>query len=353
MSNLSSKYSLYDTIIKMVILAVIVVWCLMILYPFVSVILWSFILGIVLQPLHRFLSNKLGDSPKLASVILVLLILVIFIGPMLWLISALVDEVMHVKEKYLTDTVTLPLPDESIKSIPLIGKKLYDGLLAASLDKDAFIAAHQDQILDFGKSIVRGILAAIGGVVQLILSLIIAGVLLSMKDIGVGIRNFFKRIAGHKGDEFADLTVKTIRSVLNGVLGEGFVLAMLHGVVYVLSGAPYPGVFTLLVFVFAVVQLPAILVSVPVFIYYFATKETMPAVFWTVLVVLVSASDNILTPLMLGKGAPVPMLVIFIGVIGGFILSGFIGLFTGAIVFSLGYKLFVEWMEPDTGIIEE
>jgi predicted PurR-regulated permease PerM len=58
-----------------------------------------------------------------------------------------------------------------------------------------------------------------------------------------------------------------------------------------------------------------------------------------------SISDNVLKPVLLGKGAPVPMLVIFLGVIGGFILSGFIGLFTGAIVISLGYKLFVAWLD--------
>jgi predicted PurR-regulated permease PerM len=70
----------------------------------------------------------------------------------------------------------------------------------------------------------------------------------------------------------------------------------------------------------------------------------MPAIIWTVVLLVIGLSDNVLKPILLGKGAPVPMLVIFIGVIGGFIFSGFIGLFTGAIVMSLGYKLLVEWM---------
>jgi predicted PurR-regulated permease PerM len=79
-------------------------------------------------------------------------------------------------------------------------------------------------------------------------------------------------------------------------------------------------------------------------IYLFAVKEPLPATLWTVAMILAGLADNILKPLLLGKGAPVPMLVIFIGVIGGFILSGFIGLFTGAIVMSLGYRLYVEWI---------
>jgi predicted PurR-regulated permease PerM len=76
----------------------------------------------------------------------------------------------------------------------------------------------------------------------------------------------------------------------------------------------------------------------------FSEKELMPAIVWTVLLLVAGLSDNVLKPILLGKGAPVPMLVIFIGVIGGFMFSGFIGLFTGAIVMSLGYKLFVGWI---------
>jgi len=98
------------------------------------------------------------------------------------------------------------------------------------------------------------------------------------------------------------------------------------------------------VFVFAVLQIPVFFITVPIVIYFFAVKSLGVAIIWTIVVLLISLSDNFLTPLMLGKGAPVPMVVIFIGVIGGFIAFGFIGLFTGAIVISVGYKLFTEWI---------
>jgi predicted PurR-regulated permease PerM len=85
-------------------------------------------------------------------------------------------------------------------------------------------------------------------------------------------------------------------------------------------------------------------VVIPVAIYLFSERELLPAIMWTIYLLLAGASENIFKPLLLGKGAPVPMLVIFIGVIGGFIFSGFIGLFTGAIIMSIGYKLFVAWI---------
>ena len=74
---------------------------------------------------------------------------------------------------------------------------------------------------------------------------------------------------------------------------------------------------------------------------------TVPAVLWSIYLFLASISDNVLKPILLGKGAPVPMLVIFLGVIGGFMLSGFVGLFTGAIVLSLGYRMFMFWLDED------
>jgi predicted PurR-regulated permease PerM len=112
-----------------------------------------------------------------------------------------------------------------------------------------------------------------------------------------------------------------------------------------LAGVPYAGIWTLLIFILGVLQLPLFFITVPVIIYMFATKEVMPAILWTVLLLVAGLSDNVLKPILLGKGAPVPMLVIFIGVIGGFIFSGFIGLFTGAIVMSIGYKLFIAWID--------
>jgi predicted PurR-regulated permease PerM len=346
----STPNSFYDITIRMILLLIIIVWCLLIINPFVSVLLWSLILALALLPLHRYLTRKMGDKPKLASVVLVSFFLLIVILPIFLMITSLVGEVTHIKSTYITDPVTLPLPNEKIKSIPIIGGELYKNWLAISIDKKAFVLSHQEQLVELGKIFMKGVFGAVGGVIQLILSLCIAGVLLCRDDVGQGIRNFFRKIAGHRGDEFADLTVKIVGSVVKGVLGEGFVLALLHGVVFVLAGVPYPGILTLVVFVFAVVQIPALLVSIVAIIYFFTTKEVMPAVIWSIVMFLVSISDNILTPLMLGKGAPVPMPVIFIGVIGGFVLSGFIGLFTGAIVMSLGYKLFLEWIKPQDSL---
>jgi predicted PurR-regulated permease PerM len=264
--------------------------------------------------------------------------------PTLFLAGSLVDEVKVIKASYDQGALLIPPPTEKVKEWPIVGDKLYNSWLNASDDLEQFLAKYQDQIIEYGSNIGKGILSAVSAIIQIIVSLLIAGVLLSIGGTGEGFRKFFRKVGGEKGDEFADMTVKTVGSVVKGILGESLVMALLNGTVFLLAGVPFAGILTLLTFVFAVVQIPVFLITVPIIIYFFAVKSFMAAIIWTILVVLVGISDNFLTPLMLGKGSPVPMVVIFIGVIGGFITFGFIGLFTGAIVMSIGYTLFIEWI---------
>jgi predicted PurR-regulated permease PerM len=350
MNNQTSTNSVYDVTIRLFFLILIVAWCLMIMLPFASIILWSVILALALYPLHNSLSKKMGGSPKLASAIIIISFLALVLVPTGFLIGSLIEEVKGVKALYDSGSLTIPPPTEKVKEWPIIGGQLYDLWLNASSNLQQMVVKYQDQLITVGSRVGKGILSAVGGVVQILVSLIIAGILLIFGGAGEEIRKIFRKLAGNNGDEFADMTVKTVASVVKGVIGVALILALLNGILFMLAGIPYAGIWTLLVFVLGVLQLPLFFVTVPVVAYMFATKEFMPAAIWTVLLIIAGFSDNILKPILLGKGAPVPMLVIFIGVIGGFIFSGFIGLFTGAIVMSIGYKLFIGWL--DASIVE-
>ncbi len=108
---------------------------------------------------------------------------------------------------------------------------------------------------------------------------------------------------------------------------------------------PAAGLWALLVLLLAVVQIPTLLVLGPIIVYVFATGSTVIAVFFAVWSTAVGLSDNVLKPLLLGRGVDVPMLVILMGAIGGFILQGIIGLFVGAVVLAVGFTLFRAWLE--------
>jgi predicted PurR-regulated permease PerM len=349
----SPNNSVYDTTIRMLFLLLIIGWCLLIMYPFVYIVLWTLILSLALHPLHKTLSNKMGGKPKLASFIIILSIFVIVILPTWLLIGSLVDEIKILKVSYDSGTLAIPPPEENVKEWPIIGKNLHSIWYEASSNLEQLIVKHKEELIGVGSKLGKEILSAASSIIQIILSLFIAGILLTLGAAGEGVQKFFRKVGGNRGHQLADIILKTVGSVVKGILGESFVMALLNGTVFLLAGVPFAGIWTLLAFIFAVLQLPILLVTVPIIIYFFAVKAILPAIIWSIVLLLVALSDNVLTPLMLGKGAPVPMVVIFIGVIGGFILSGFIGLFTGAIIMSVGYTLFIEWINSDEIDVED
>jgi predicted PurR-regulated permease PerM len=153
------------------------------------------------------------------------------------------------------------------------------------------------------------------------------------------------KLIGEKGDEFAAMAGKTIRTVVSGILGVAFIQSALFGLGMIVAGVPAAGLWAMLALILGIVQIGTLPIAIPLVIYVFATNSTVMAVAFLIWCIIVSPLDNILKPILLGRGAVVPMAVIFIGAIGGFIYSGLVGLFTGAVIFSVGYKLFLFWME--------
>ena len=127
-------------------------------------------------------------------------------------------------------------------------------------------------------------------------------------------------------------------------LGVAVIQAALLTVGFIAIGLPHAGIWSVLCLGLGVLQLPTTLLVIPIVVYVFATEPTLPAVVFTAWSAVAGLSDNVLKPILLGRGTSVPMLVIFLGSIGGFLLSGFIGLFVGAIVLSLGYEILQAWV---------
>jgi len=350
MKDKISNNSIYDTTIKLLVLLFVIAWCILILLPFANILLWSLILSIAIFPMHSKLSKKMGGKPKLASVIIVFTAMAIIFIPSWLLIDSMVHEIKELRIGFEVDSFKIPAPTEQVKEWPIIGNKAYEFWLSASENLEQTMLTYQDQLTDFGGKLAKGIFSSVSGILQIFISFIIASILLVFGGVGESMRKFFRKIAGESGDEFADITLKTVGNVVKGVIGVAFIIGALHGIIFIIAGIPYAGIWALLAFVLGVLQLPLIFITLPIIIYLFAVKTTTAAIIWTVVVLAAGLSDSFIKPMLLGKGAAVPMLVIFIGVIGGFIFSGFIGLFTGAIVMSLGYKLFIGWMNSNEKI---
>ena len=145
---------------------------------------------------------------------------------------------------------------------------------------------------------------------------------------------------GKQGEEFTKLAGATIRSVVQGVLGVAIIQSVFAGIVMLIFNIPAAGIWALIVLFLAIIQLPPILILGPIAIYAFSILDTTSAIIFLVLSIIISLSDTFLKPIFLGRGVDVPTMVILLGAIGGMMLSGIIGLFVGAVVLALAYKVY-------------
>jgi len=285
-------------------------------------------------------------------VIIVAGCLVLLVIPGWLFLQAISRNVQDAKASFDAGTLTIPPPSEKVKGWPIVGTKLFETWQSASANLRDTVVKYKTELVGIGSIVGKGILSFGAGIIQLVIALFIAGALLATAGTGDAVRRIFTKLAGDRGDELADVIQKTVGKVVKGVLGVALIQSILIGTGLLLSGVPYAGILALAIFLLAVVQIPTMLIVLPAVIYLFSVKSTAVAVLWTVFLMVGGLSDNVLKPILLGKGAPVPMLVIFVGVIGGFILSGLIGLFTGAIVMSVGYKLFQAWLSTSAPSVE-
>ncbi|NMM48314.1 AI-2E family transporter [Marinigracilibium pacificum] len=339
--------SVAEITIRLGFLLLLIAWCLRLLYPFSGIIVWGMILALAIAPLYKSLNSRLGNKPKRAATIIVLAGLIIIILPAWLFMGSLVEGLQELNSNINAGSLTIPPPTQQVADWPVIGDKVYTLWVEASQNIDTFTDHYKEQINAFGQGLLSRLAGLGGSIVKLIIATVIAGILLATPGTEQTARKFFHKLAGDMGDEFTTITAQTVNNVVKGVIGVAFIQSFLLGLGFLLSGIPYAGLWTLVVLVMAILQLPVLLVTILVVLWLFSELSPFPATLWTIYLLAAGASDNFLKPILLGKGAAVPMVVIFLGVIGGFVLSGFIGLFTGAIIVSFGYKLFIYWLNSD------
>jgi predicted PurR-regulated permease PerM len=334
-----------DLIVKIGMLAVLIFFCLNIISPFVNILLWAMIIAIIIFPLYDKLGRYFGKRKKMASLLITTLALAILLVPSYWLLASLVDGLAQLGADIQDGVFEIPPPSEQVLEWPFVGNWLYTNWLAASENLGEAIREYLPQITTISEKLLGALAGTSLGILQFALSIAIAGVLLTYSDDAARSgKKFFTRLAGDRGEEFADVAERTVRGVATGVIGVAVIQATLIGVALLIVNIPLAGVWIVIALIFAIAQVPVMLVTIPAIIWLFAFKEPLPAVLWSIYLLVVGALDNVLKPILMGRGASVPMLVIFLGAIGGFIVYGFLGLFLGAIILSLGYMLYLTWL---------
>jgi predicted PurR-regulated permease PerM len=336
-----------EVFIHLTLIVLLVTTCFLILRPFIAMVAWGITIAIAGHPAYRRLQKLLGGRSRLAAVLFTLLLLTVLTVPIALLGQALIGS-FHALAGHLRDgTVRVPAPPANIAAWPIIGRRLSELWSLASTN----LASALQSLAPLLKSAAAGLLAASAGVglgvVQFFVSILVAGFLLASSSQAANVsRKLAIHLFGNKGAQFEALAEATIRSVTTGILGVALIQTLFAGLGFVVVGLSGWGLWTVMFLIAAVLQVGA-LVLIPAVIYVFATMGTAKAVAFLIWCIVVAIMDNVLKPLLLGRGVPVPILVIFLGSIGGFMAMGIIGLFIGAIVLSVGYTLFLAWLDED------
>ncbi len=345
---ISSK--LMDLFIRVGLIAFLLLDSFSILKPFVRPILWSIILAIALYPLHIWFADRMGGKQGRAATALVLVILLCVLVPTTLLAMSFADSATEWVRQIRDGTFQVPIPPDSVAAWPLIGAKLHELWLSAHDNIGGVITKFEPKILFVSKHLLSYAGSVGAAMLKFLVSLVLAGVWMAYGAAGQAAARAIARkmIGPAKGDDLVKLCTSTIRAVAQGVIGIACIQALLLGIGFVLVGIPAAGILALLVLLLGIVQVPALLIVLPTIVYVFATNDsTAVGVMFAVYAVIAGAVDNVLKPLLLGRGVEAPMPVILLGALGGMATEGIIGLFLGAVMLALTYQLLMAWVYGD------
>jgi predicted PurR-regulated permease PerM len=339
---------LMDLLIRAGLIAFVTILCVRIFAPFAGLLLWALILAVALYPLHRSLASRLGGRQGWAASLLVIAGLLLIGVPTAMLGSSFAGHIHDAYTAFENDEITITPPSAGVADWPLVGKKVYSAWSAAAEDLPGYLSKNKEQLTNLSKKGLAAAASTTGGVLMLLGAMIIAGIMMAYGESGSqAMRRIFCRLSSpEKGPRLHSLSTATVRSVATGVIGVAFIQALLLGVGFIAAGIPAAGVLALIVIVLGILQLPALLVSLPVIIYLWAAGDasTTVNIAFTIYLLLASMADNVLKPMLLGRGVDAPMPVVLLGALGGMISGGIIGLFLGAVLLALGYQIFMEWV---------
>ena len=341
--------NMIEATLRIGLLLLLLVFSYDIIKPFMVPITWGAIIAMAAFPLVKWLQPKLGDKRGLTCTLITALFILLLVVPTWTATEATLGALKNLSAAAENGSLKVPPPPARVADWPVIGERLHAGWSEANTDLEALLTESAPQIKELTGKLLRKVGGTLAGVLMFVVSLIIAGGFMAYAEsCGEAAQRFFVRIGGLKpGGEWAPLTVATVRSVLQGVVGVAVIQTILCTIGLVVMGIPGAPIWSAIILFFAIAQLPALIIVGPIVAYAFSAYDTTPAIIFAVWMLLAGASDNILKPMLMGRGLDIPMPVILIGAIGGMIASGIIGRVAGAVSLSIWYKLCGAWLAQE------
>jgi len=338
--------NMMSSFIQIAALVLLVSYCLTIVGPFVSLVVWGLVLAVAIFPLHLKLASALGGNEKLAATLIILIGLVIVVLPGWLMTKSVISSIMAFAAEAKSGTLQIPPPAENVADWPLIGDRVYAIWSSAATNLEETLKDLDPSPREASKWLVGKIGSLVAGILQIAASIVIAGIATLYAKDGYKLScAIATRISSTRGKHLTDVSIATIRSVTNGVLGVAVIQAVLAGIGLFVMGVPHGGIIAAVVLITAIIQIPALLILAPVVFWVFSFAAPIPATIFAIYMLVVALSDNVLKPILLGRGVDLPAAIVLIGAIGGMIQYGVVGLFLGAVILGLGYTIISDWIQ--------
>ena len=320
-----------------------------ILRPFLGAMVWAAAIVVATWPLMISLQALLWGKRALAVTVMTLLLLCVLVVPLTFAVGTIVSNVDEVVAwaKSLA-TFTMPALPEWIADLPLVGPRtaeLWEGVAASGIELTAKAAPYAGIFIGW-------FLAQVGNVglllVQLLLTIILAAVMYAKGElVALRVLRFGQRLGGAGGENAVRLAGQTIRGVALGIVVTALAQTLIGGLGLGIAHVPYAAVLTVAMFLLAIAQIGVVPVLGCAMAWLYWTGESGWGTFMLVWTIIVGGMDNFLRPILIRKGADLPLLLIFAGVVGGLLAFGLIGIFIGPVVLAVADKLLTAWIDRD------
>jgi predicted PurR-regulated permease PerM len=337
-----------EVFIRLSLIAIMGVSCVLLLRPFLNLIICGIIISVGIFPGHQMLTKALRGRAKLSAALCSILLLAVLIVPSVLLGGTVADGIQTITRQLQAGRLDIPPPPSSLEKLPIVGRRLEEFWTLCSTNLSELATRFAPQIKKSIPAVVSASAGVGAAILLFVVAIILAGYFLATSEAnGRFASRVFVRIFRDRGMEFKDLVLSTIRTVATGILGVAVIQTVCASLGFWIVGLPGAGLWALIFLVASVLQV-GVVALLPAVLYGFAAFSTTRAVIFLVWCIIVGLMDNVLKPILLGRGAKVPMPVIFLGVLGGFMfMNTIIGLFVGAIVLSVGYKMFMVWLDSE------
>ena len=335
-----------DNTLTLVVLAILIIGCFLVLQPFLTAIVWAAILCATMWPLFARVTRGLRGHQGLAALAMVLLIAVTMLAPFVIVGVTIAENADRVGDAVRAAIANGPPdPPSWVAGLPLIGESVAETWSTFAHDTARLLEEAHNYIDKARKALLAGGTTVLGGLLQLALSVFIAFFFFRDGDAIIGrAHGAIERLAGERGHRLAVVATVTVRGVVVGILGTALAQGVLMAIGLALVGIKAAPLLGLVTFFLSPVPVGPPLVWIPAGLWLINQGATGSGIFlllWGLLVV--SAVDNFLKPLIISRGSDLPFVLVLLGILGGAVAFGFIGVFLGPVLIAVGYALLKEW----------